>query len=333
VEVNTTSDDVPRAGWRVMLVTGASGFIGGAVIARAMRDPELRVKGAMRRAGLSLVQGAEVTLVRDLARDTDWKEALSGADVVVHTAARVHVMRDPSIDPLTEFRRVNVAGTLNLATQAAAAGARRFVFISSIKANGEQTLPGSPYSAADVPAPVDPYGISKLEAEQGLRDLSRECGMEVVIIRPVLVYGPGVGGNFRAIMRVVSRGIPLPLGAIHNRRSLVSLDNLVDLIMTCVHYPRAAGGTFFASDGEDLSTTELLRRIAAAMARPARLIPVPERVLWTAARLLGKTDVAQRLLGSLQVDITQTRTLLGWTPPVSVDASLERTTRHFLTGR
>ncbi len=210
--------------------------------------------------------------------------------------------------------------------------AQRFVFISTIKVNGEGTPLGQPYTADDVPAPVDPYGVSKHEAELGLMRLAEETGMEVVIIRPVLVYGPGVKANFLSMMRWLHKGIPLPLGAIHNQRSLVALDNLVDLIVTCLHHPAAANQTFLVSDGEDLSTTALLRRTAAALGRPARLIPVPVRVLRTAAHLLGKADFAQRLYGSLQVDISKTRELLGWSPPVSVDDALHKTARHFLLG-
>jgi len=266
----------------------------------------------------------------NLAPETNWLIALSGVRAVIHTAARVHVMGNFAGDTLAEFRRVNVAGTLNLARQAVDAGVRRFVFISSIKVNGEQTLPGRPYAADDVPAPVDPYGISKHEAEQGLRQLAQETGMEVVIIRPVLVYGPGVKANFYSMMRWLYKGIPLPLGAIHNQRSLVALDNLVDLIVTCVDHPAAANQTFLVSDGEDLSTTELLRRTAAALGKPARLIPVPAWVLQASARLLGKEDFAQRLCGSLQVDISKTRSLLGWSPPIIVDEALYKTAQHFL---
>ncbi len=313
-----------------VLVTGATGFVGKAVLASSVSDSTCQFRGAVRRDAPDMPTGVEPVRVGDLAPDTDWSRAVSGVDAIVHTAARVHVMRDSAADPLAEFRRVNVAGTLNLARQAVDAGVRRFVFISSIKVNGEQTLPGRPYTAEDVPAPIDPYGISKHEAEQGLRQLAQETGLEVVIIRPVLVYGPGVKANFLSMMRWLHQGIPLPLGAIHNQRSLVALDNLVDLIVTCLHHPAAANQTFLVSDGEDLSTTALLRRTAAALGRPARLIPVPALVLRTAARLLGKADFAQRLCGSLQVDISKTRELLGWLPLVSVDEALRKTARHFL---
>lgn len=274
--------------------------------------------------------GAHVVEIGELAADSDWSAALDRADVVIHAAARVHVMNDAASDPLAEFRRVNVEGTLALARQAADAGVRRFVFISSIKVNGESTDPERPYRADDIPAPVDPYGISKEEAEQKLRVLALECGMEVVIIRPPLVYGPGVKANFQSMMNWLSRGIPLPLGAIRNRRSLVALDNLVDLIVICIDHPGAANQIFLVSDGEDLSTTELLQRMGRALGKPARLLPLPMSLLDFAARLLGKASIAQRLCGSLQVDISKTRELLGWEPPVSVDEALAKTAHHFL---
>lgn len=219
---------------------------------------------------------------------------------------------------------MNVAGTLNLARQAASAGVERFVFLSSIKVNGEQTRPGQRFNPDDQPVPEDPYGMSKWEAELGLRKVAEESGMEVVIIRPPLVYGPGVKGNFASIQRLVARGLPLPLGAIHNKRSLVALDNLIDLIITCVDHPAAANQVFLVSDGEDLSTSELLRRVGSAMGRPARLLPVPSALIYLGATILGKKAIAQRLLGSLQVDISKARDLLDWDPPISVDEGLRR---------
>jgi len=242
-------------------------------------------------------------------------------------------MHEQAADPYVEFRRVNVEGTLQLARQAAVAGVRRFVFISSIKVNGEDTTQGIPFSPDGAREPKDAYGTSKCEAEQGLQALAAETDMEVVIIRPVLVYGPGVKANFLSMMRWLSRGIPLPFGAIHNKRSLVALDNLVDLIVTCIDHPAAANQVFLVSDGEDLSTTDLLRRMASALGKPARLLPVPAWLLEFGARLLGKQDLAQRLCGSLQVDISKTRELLGWTPPVSVDEGLRKTAQYFLEHR
>ncbi|CRM19961.1 UDP-glucose 4-epimerase [Pseudomonas sp. 25 E 4] len=238
-------------------------------------------------------------------------------------------MSDASSDPLTEYRKVNVVGTLKLAEQAAQAGVKRFVFISSIKVNGEGTRPGQPYTADDVPSPCDPYGVSKMEAEQQLRLLAQSTGMEVVIIRPVLVYGPRVKANFRSMMSWLNKGVVLPLGAIGNQRSLVALDNLVDLIVTCMTHPAAAGQTFLVSDGEDLSTTQLLRRMGAALGKPARLLPVPAMLLEWGAALIGRKSIGQRLCGSLQVDITKARDLLGWVPPTSVSEALKKTAASF----
>jgi UDP-glucose 4-epimerase len=252
---------------------------------------------------------------------------------VVHLAARTHVTRDRADDPLAEFRRVNVEGTLNLARLAAAAGVRRFVFVSSIKVNGDHTLPGRPFTADDAPAPTDAYGLSKHEAEIGLRRVAHSTDLELVVIRPVLVYGPGVKANFLTMMRWVSRGVPLPLGAIHNKRSLVASSNLVDLIIVCLGHPAASGQTFLVSDGEDLSTTTLLRRLAKALGRPARLIPIPAALLSTGAGLVGKAAWARRLCGSLQVDIGKTRDLLGWNPPLKLDDALSKTAQHYLRDR
>jgi nucleoside-diphosphate-sugar epimerase len=271
-----------------------------------------------------------VVEVGDLEADTDWSVALIGVSSIVHAAARVHVMKDRFTDPLAEFRRVNVAGTLDLAQQAAAAGVKRFVFISSIKVNGEQTQKGQPFTERDRATPVDAYGISKYEAEVGLRCIAKETGMEVVIIRPVLVYGPGVKGNFLSMLRWLHKGIPLPFGAITNSRSLVSLDNLIDLIITCLHHPAAANQTFLVSDGEDISTTQLLQYTASAMGLSSRLMPMPALMIQVAAKLLGKSDVTERLCGNLQVDISKARQLLGWVPPISLREGLRRAVKGYV---
>ncbi|MCX2898900.1 UDP-glucose 4-epimerase family protein [Pseudomonas mandelii] len=312
-----------------ILLTGATGFVGGAILKRLCNDGKHPVVAVVRGESQLKVQDVSTLRINSFDGETQWAGKLTNPDVVIHSAARVHVMNDAESDPLAAFRKVNVDGTVNLARQAAAAGARRFIFISSIKVNGEGTTQGAPYTGDDVPAPADPYGVSKMEAEHALRQLAKETAMEIVIIRPVLVYGPGVKANFLSMMRWLDKGVPLPFGAIDNRRSLVALDNLVDLVITCIDHPAAANQTFLVSDGEDLSTTALLSRMANALNKPARLIPVPSWMLERGALLLGKKALSQRLCGSLQVDIEKTRTLLGWEPPVSVDEALAATALHF----
>jgi len=305
-----------------VLVTGANGFVGRALCAEAV-SRGMAVRGITRASG-DLPISVENFAVGGIDGNTNWRDVLTGCEVVVHLAARVHVMSDLAANPLEEFRRVTVRGTLNLARQAAAANVRRFLFVSSIKVNGEATQLGRPFMADDAPAPLDAYGVSKMEAEQGLREIARKSGMDVVIIRPPLVYGPGVKANFATMIRWLNCGVPLPLGAIDNQRSFVSLNNLVDLILTCLTYPAAANQTFLVSDGEDVSTSELLRLMSQALGRPARLVPVPVSWLKLVAAMVGKQDVAQRLCGSLQVDIEKTQRLLGWTPPLSLDEGLKK---------
>ena len=291
-----------------VLVTGAGGFVGTALCKQLDANDIPLLKG---------VRGAE--LLPEMA-----------IDVVVHLASRVHVMQESLRDPLAAYREANTLGTVNLARQAVAAGVRRFVFVSTVKVHGE----GRPvvYAESDAPCPADPYAISKWEAEQGLWDVAAGSAMEVVIVRPPLVYGPGVKANFLTMMRWVKRGLPLPLGAIHNQRSLVALDNLTDFLMLCTSHPAAANQTFLVSDGEDLSTTELLVRMAAALGKPSRLIPVPEWILSAVASLLGRGEFARRLCGSLRVDVSKAKTWLGWSPPLSVDEGLRRVAADFLAG-
>jgi nucleoside-diphosphate-sugar epimerase len=302
-----------------LLVTGGSGFIGTALIARLVSDRTHSVRMATRNKD-AFVRGTEGVVAGDVSSLTNWRELLAGVNTVVHLAARVHVQGDRAAGSLNSYREVNTAGTLHLAREAALAGAKRFVFLSTVKIHGER---GS-FRESDPPAPQDHYAISKHEAEVGLRSIAAETGLEVVIIRTPLVYGPGVKANFLALMRAVSRGIPLPFGSVRNLRSLIALDNLVDVILVSAEHPAAARETFLVSDGEDVSTPALIRRLATAMGRRARLLNVPPTLLLAAATAVGRRDDAQRLLGSLQVDSTKVRTLLGWTPPLSVDEGLRR---------
>ncbi|WP_440810897.1 UDP-glucose 4-epimerase family protein [Pseudomonas syringae] len=314
----------------LVAITGATGFVGGAVVRRLLDKTRHSVRVAVRGVHDLFADRVDVVNVESLAPDNRWESFVTGADVVIHCAARVHVLNEQSAEPDQEYFRANVTATLNLAEQAAAAGVRRFIFLSSIKANGEFTLPGAPFRADDPCRPLDAYGISKQKAEEGLRELAARTGMQVVIIRPVLVYGPGVKANFMNMMRWLDRGIPLPLGAIHNRRSLVAVDNLADLILVCIHHPAAANQTFLVSDGDDVSTTRLLRTMGHALGKPARLLPVPAAMLNGVAALLGKRAFSQRLCSSLQVDISKTCTMLDWRPPVSIEDAMRDTARYFL---
>jgi nucleoside-diphosphate-sugar epimerase len=308
-----------------VLVTGATGFIG-RQLCSTLASCGFEVVPTVRKPA---VEG-EVT-VGNFGPETDWQGALATKpNVVIHLVARVHVVKNDEAEPFGSYRTVNVEGSLNLARQAADAGVRRFVFISSIKVSGECTKRGMPFTADDPPAPKGPYGSSKCEAEELLRQIAVETGMEVVIIRPPLVYGPGVKANFESMMLWLARGVPLPLGGVtQNRRSLVALDNLVDLIVTCLNHPAAANQTFLVSDGEDLSTAELLTRLGAALGCPARLFYLPPAMLKLGATVVNKSGVYQRLCGSLQLDITKTRYLLGWGPPISVDEGLRRAAESF----
>lgn len=309
-----------------IVVTGARGFVG-AALCKTLQDRGDQVVAVVRNG-----PGPGETAAGDIHGETDWSAALEGADAVIHLAARVHVMSDTDADPLRAYREVNHQGTVNLARQAAAAGVKRFVFVSSVKVNGEST-PARPFKASDAASPVDPYGISKYEAENALRELGRETAMEIVIVRPPLVYGPGVKANFLSLVKAVDKGLPLPLGKADGRRSMVAVDNLVDLLIRCTRHPGAAGGTFLVSDGVDLTVRELVVHIANAMNKSARLLPVPSSLMRGAAKLLGKGAVADRLLGSLQVDIDHTRQRLEWNPVVSPELAIGDTVAHFLANR
>lgn len=308
-----------------ILITGGTGFVGKALVRNILTDGNMKVTTAVRKLSEQLPAEINQTVVGDLLANTNYSHVLKNVDVVVHAAARVHVMEDDAANPLAEFRKVNVEGTLNLARQAAQAGVKRFVFISSIKVNGESTAEDQPFTPNDTYTTTDPYGASKREAEQGLLALAQETGLEVVMIRPPLVYGPGVKANFLKMIQTIQKGVPLPLGAIHNQRSLVALDNLVDFIVLCTHHPKAANQTFLISDGEDVSTSQLLRKVGKALGKPARLMPVPVGLMRFVAKLLGKQAVAERLFASLQVDSSKARGLLGWKPVVSMDEQLKKT--------
>ena len=309
----------------MIVVTGASGFVGNALCQElSQRNIDFR---PVSRSGKSS------TSVGDIDGTTDWRRVLQEADAIVHLAARVHVMKDDAVDPLAAFREVNVDGTVNLAKQAAMAGVKRFIYMSSIKVNGEGTEPGRPFTTESPPSPRDPYGISKCEAENLLFAVGAQHGMEVVAIRPPLVYGPGVKANFRAMMTLVQREVPLPLALVDNRRSLTYVENLVDLIICCLTHDQAGGKVFLGGDGTTLSTPQLMQSLARAMGLNARLFPVPVSLLKSAAALFGKRDMAQRLLGSLEVDITATKQHLNWVPPISPDEAMKRTTAAFLEHR
>jgi nucleoside-diphosphate-sugar epimerase len=313
-----------------LLITGSTGFVGRELVAQLRQDPSVDIRMLVRRVPEVMQALDDYAALADFGAIDASHPALTEVQVIVHLASRVHIMNDSAPDPLEAFRHVNVGHTLQLARSAAAAGVKRFVFVSSVKVNGEGTAPGQAYRESDAPAPVDPYGISKMEAEEGLKIIAAETGLQVVIVRPVLVYGPGVKANFRSMMKWLHKGIPLPFGLLNNKRSLVALDNLVGFIKLCTEHPAAADQTFLISDGHDVSTTELLQKLGDALHRRARLLPVPAWVLAQGATLLGKKSLSQRLCGSLQVDTGKARSLLGWHPVVTVDQGLKKTADYYL---
>lgn len=309
-----------------VLVSGANGFVG-RVLGNHLDSHQYAVVPAVRSASGLLGE----VVVADIDCTTDWRSALEGCDAVVHLAARVHVMDEAEQDPLTIYRAVNAEATLNLARQAAQIRVKRFVFISTIKVNGEGR--NTPYRETDTPAPEDAYAISKWEAEEGLQQIAGETGLEVVILRPPLVYGPGVKANFLRLMQVIQQGWPLPLGAIKNRRSLLYLGNFVDAIRVCIEHPAAAGQTFLVDDGQTVSTPELIRAMAKAMDRPGRLLPVPVSLLRMAGRIMGRSAAVSRLTGSLYLDSQAIQSQLEWSPPYSMQAGLEETVAAFVQDR
>lgn len=318
-----------------ILVTGSSGFVG-APLVHYLASVGHELVALTRSVGWnsSLASGpVKLTAVGDIDGSTNWSPYLLGVDAVIHLANRAHVMHESDANPLAIYRSINTDGTLQLARHAAAAGVKRFIFISSVKVNGESTLPGQRFSPVSENIPADPYGLSKYEAEQGLKELTLKTGMEVLIIRPPLIYGPGVKANFLKMMQWVEKGVPLPLGSITNQRSLLGIDNLLSFIQLCLTHPKAAGQTFLISDDHDVSTTELLREIAAAMHRPSRLLPIPQFVLEKALILLSQGHIAERLCASLQLDISLAKTLLSWKPPYSFKDQMSKTVAAYLSER
>ncbi|WP_420229165.1 hybrid nucleoside-diphosphate sugar epimerase/sugar transferase [Psychrobacter sp. ER1] len=312
-----------------ILVTGANGFVGQSLVNNLLNNTEYKVVAGVRKIPSEKLE-CEYRLTNNLEDKPTLNDVFEDIDVVIHSAARVHVMDDKSTDPLTEFRKVNVEGTLNLARQAADAGVKRFIFISSIKVNGEGTKIGKPYTEDSKPNPIDPYGISKYEAEQGLLDLAETTPLEVVIIRPTLVYGKNVKGNFHSLMKWTYKGIPLPIGGIKNNlRSLVSVDNLVNFIVTCIEHKDAKNEVFLISDDDDISTAGLLEEISQGLGVKNRAVNIPAGFINTAASAIGKSGVAQRLSGSLQVDISKAKALLGWRPKSSTSESIRKTARSY----
>ncbi|MFA6178263.1 MAG: SDR family oxidoreductase [Candidatus Methylopumilus sp.] len=307
-----------------VLVTGASGFVG-RILCSELGRRGYKVRGAVRNLSRKSRLTCELVEIEDLNSLTDWSSILDGIDVVIHLAARVHLMHDDAVDPLAEFRKTNVEGTSKLAIAAATNGVKRLVFLSSIKVNGEQANESYPFTESDLPELLDPYAISKWEAEQVLRRVEHETGLEVVIIRPPLVYGAGVKANFLHLMKVVDGGVPLPMGAIDNHRSIIYVENLVDALITCARHHAAAGQTYLVSDGEPLSTPQLVRAMADALHRPSRIFSIPLRVMRVIAKLAGKSAVVDRLTQSLVVDSSKICNQLGWQPPFTTEQGLQAT--------
>jgi len=305
-----------------ILITGSSGFVG-TFLDDFLQSLEFTVINTYRTNPERNNMQAHQYVIGNIDADTQWQKALSDVDAVVHLAARMHIMEETDHEPINAFRRVNTQGTLNLARQAVEAGVKRFIYLSTMKVNGEQTSE-KPFFADDMPNPLEPYAVSKFETEQQLLKLAHETGLEVVIIRPVLVYGPGVKGNFLRLMQLVNKGLPLPLGGIKNKRSLVSVTNLCSLITLSLNHEKAAGEVFLVSDGQDLSTPELFEKIASAMHKPSRLFYLPVRSLYWLTRLLKRTAEYERLCGSLQVDISKNEQLLGWKPEQSPETGIQQ---------
>lgn len=310
-----------------ILISGSTGFVGSALI-NTLQVTEAKLTLVVR----SDVEASQHKLffINEINENTEWAQGLSEQNVVIHCAARAHIMNEEVVDPLAEYRRVNVDGTLNLAQQAADSGVQRFIYISSIKVNGESTSGSVPFTEKDTAEPLDPYGVSKYEAEEGLKKIATETGMEVVIIRPPLVYGAGVKANFLNLLKLSNTGLPLPFGLVNNKRSMVYVENLVDFILKCVEHPAAENQTFLISDNHDLSLSGLLKLIRNSMNKPIRLIPVPVLLFKLAGFIFRKQDVVDRLVGDLQVDSSKAMSLLGWKPPYTVEQGIQATVGSFL---
>ncbi|MCU7806364.1 MAG: SDR family oxidoreductase [Candidatus Thiodiazotropha sp. (ex Semelilucina semeliformis)] len=313
-----------------ILVTGATGFVGRAIIKKLLSHGSHQITALTRKSSSMLAHGVEKIIVDTIDGTTDYKGQLSEFECIIHLAARVHRFKDNHEESYPAYKALNYDGTLHLARHAARSGVKRFIYLSSIKVNGESTSEGHPFRADDIPKPYDSYAKSKYEAECALLSLSTDSSFETVIIRPPLVYGPGVKANFYKLMQLIHKGYPLPFGSIHNLRSLVSLENLVDLISVCIDHPDAANETFLISDGKDISTSDLVKIIAQAMGRPDRQFNIPSSWLNSAAALFGKIDVANRLLGNLQVNIEKTQKILNWQPVITLEDAIKLTTADYL---
>ena len=309
-------------------MTGANGFVGHALCAGAAARG-MQVRGSIRHQ-CDLPAGVERVVVGEIDENTNWWGALNGCDIVIHLAARAHVMHESAKNPLEEFRRVNVQGTEHLARNAVTSGVKRFVYVSSIKVNGEETLGGKSYAERDMPMPQDAYGVSKWEAEQVLHRVAEETGLEVVIVRPPLVYGAGVKGNFAQLLSVLMRGIPLPLASIRNQRDLIYVGNLVDALIACATHPAAVGQTYLVSDGEGVSTPDLIRNLAQALGKFNLVFPFPIYVMRFCAGLFGKSAAVDRLTQSLQIDSSKIRKELSWKPPCTMQQGLQATADWYL---
>ena len=312
-----------------ILITGVTGFLGAALADHLIKNTNYNIIATTRQL-TPLHKNIKQIVIGDLNQNINWIPILTKVDHIIHLAGRAHIMQDNAKNPLKEFRKINTESTLKLAKQAAQLGIKRFIYLSSIKVNGEHTKPEKPFQYNDKNIPTDPYALSKYEAEQGLKQIAQDTGMQFIIIRPPLVYGPKVKANFLNMMQWLYKGTPLPLGSINNKRSLIALDNLIDLIITCINHPKAKNNTFLVSDDEDISTTELLKRMADALGKPSRLLAIPSSILTLTATLLGKKEIAQRLCNSLQVDIKHTKKTLDWKPPISINKALKKTANAFI---